>query len=169
MARARDSIYLSIWLAFGMFVFLLVVFDLLRRRLWWVYEPRLRHAKYKQRTPPPPSRAFLGWIPAVMRYWSDETFLRHAGVDGLIMIYFLRFATDQCLFASFVGLVVLVPTYHTGRGLFSAEAADQTYSFATTTVPLAGAVLTVPSSCAAWSGRVFLLAHLGEIVGEFRA
>ncbi|KAH8053267.1 hypothetical protein JL720_14748 [Aureococcus anophagefferens] len=47
-----------------------------------------------------------------MKLWSGEDFLMYGGVDGLVMIYFLRFATDQCLFASVVGLLVLVPAYH---------------------------------------------------------
>ncbi|KAH8060179.1 hypothetical protein JL722_5141 [Aureococcus anophagefferens] len=74
-----------------------------------------------------------------MKLWSDEDFLMYGGVDGLVMIYFLRFATDQCLFASVVGLLVLVPAYHTGRGLYAGGGDDdgehaREWSFSETTV-----------------------------------
>jgi len=134
-----DRIYFSIIVAVVLFIVLLLVFDFVRTRLWWVYEPRLHHAAYKDRTPPPPGRGLFKWVVAVMKLWSDEDFLMYGGVDGLVMIYFLRFATDQCLFASVVGLLVLVPAYHTGRGLYAGDgdddgAAAREWSFSETTV-----------------------------------
>ena len=96
---ADDSIYFSVFVAALLFVFLLLVFDAIRARLWWVYEPRLHHAAYKRRTPAPPGRGRFRWAASVMRLWSDEDFLVYGGVDGLVIIYFLRFAFDQCLFA----------------------------------------------------------------------
>ena len=50
------------------------------------------------------------------------------GVDGLCMMYFLRFAMDQCAFASVVGLLLLVPSYHTGRGLRSKLVGDDDFA-----------------------------------------
>jgi hypothetical protein len=135
---ADDSIYFSVFVAALLFVFLLLVFDAIRARLWWVYEPRLHHAAYKRRTPAPPGRGRFRWAASVMRLWSDEDFLVYGGVDGLVIIYFLRFAFDQCLFASVVGLVVLVPAYHSGRGLYSRlyddDGAEKKWSFSLTTV-----------------------------------
>ncbi|KAH8045778.1 hypothetical protein JL722_14052 [Aureococcus anophagefferens] len=132
---ADDSIYFSVFVAALLFVFLLLVFDAIRARLWWVYEPRLHHAAYKRRARRR-SRRFRGR--GVMRLWSDEDFLVYGGVDGLVIIYFLRFAFDQCLFASVVGLVVLVPAYHSGRGLYSRlyddDGAEKKWSFSLTTV-----------------------------------
>ena len=135
---ADDSIYFSVFVASLLFVFLLLVFDAIRARLWWVYEPRLHHAAYKRRTPAPPGRGRFRWAASVMRLWSDEDFLVYGGVDGLVIIYFLRFAFDQCLFASVVGLVVLVPAYHSGRGvhsrLYDDDGAEKKWSFSLTTV-----------------------------------
>ena len=76
---ADDRLYLSIALATVLFVFLLVVFDLLRTRLWWVYEPRLHHAAYRRRTPAAPGRGALRWVGAVMRRYSDEDVDARAG------------------------------------------------------------------------------------------
>ena len=53
---------------------------------------RLVH-KYQSPPPEAPPRCPLGWLVAVMRSWPDETFLRYSGVDGLVIIYFLRFAS----------------------------------------------------------------------------
>ena len=132
-----SSLYITFCVAFGLFIFLLVVFDMLRLRLWWVYEPRLVHKKYQgPNTPRAPPRYPLGWVVAVMRSWPDETFLRYAGVDGLVIIYFMRFATNQCLFCTVVGLLFLVPSYRSGRGLEALEDSERgdRYSFSTATV-----------------------------------
>ena len=90
---------MAFYLSFGLFCCLLLLFDVLRLKMWWVYEPRLVHKKYQSpKTPDAPPRYPLGWLVAVMRSWPDETFLRYSGVDGLVIIYFLRFATNQCFF-----------------------------------------------------------------------
>jgi len=132
-----DSLYVAFYLSFGLFCCLLVLFDVLRLKMWWVYEPRLVHKKYQSpKTPDAPPRYPLGWLVAVMRSWPDETFLRYSGVDGLVIIYFLRFATNQCFFCTIVGLVVLVPSYRTGRGLAALEDSERgdRWSFSLNTV-----------------------------------
>lgn len=104
----------------------------------WVFEPRSHHPDFKATTPPAPKRQPFGWILTVASLWSDEHFLMYAGVDGLVLVYFLRYAMEQCLFAGVVGCLVLVPAYHTGRGLYSSQAVDddppRTFSFSLTTV-----------------------------------
>ena len=134
----RDHIYYSIWTAGLLFVGLCGLFDGIRSRLWWVYEPRCHHFKYRQRTPSPPQRGAGGWLRSVALHWRDEDILVYCGLDALCMCLFLRYAMGQCLFASLVGLVALVPAYHTGRGLYSSEAVDDdppsTFSFSMTTV-----------------------------------
>ena len=134
-----DRIYYSIVLACALCVAITTVFDRLRSRVWWVYEPKCHHLAYKDHTPPAPGPRFLAWIRSVLLLWGDEDVLRYAGLDGLCLCYFLRFAMDQSLFAGVAGLVVLVPAYHSGRGLHSgANVLDddppEPFSFSMTTV-----------------------------------
>ena len=72
-----------VYLAFAGFVGLLLCFDVLRGRLWWVYEPRTHHDAYRLRTPRAPGRRWFAWLRQVFALWSDEDFLIYAGVDGL--------------------------------------------------------------------------------------
>ena len=55
MARGNDSIYFTVWASLAVFATLSLVFDAIRKRIWWVYEPRNHHAAFKARTPPPAS------------------------------------------------------------------------------------------------------------------
>ena len=104
MADAEnDSLYSHVIFACVLFVALSAFFDVVRKRLWWVYEPRLHHAAYRARTPPAPAPGFFAWTRSVARLWDDDDFVVYGGVDGLVMIYFLRYAADQCLFAAAVG------------------------------------------------------------------
>ena len=38
--------------ACALFLFLLLLFELLRTRLYWIYEPRVHRDDYKSKTPP---------------------------------------------------------------------------------------------------------------------
>ena len=137
---AEDVIYYSMGFSLLIMLGLAIVFDRLRTRLWWVYEPRARHSAYVGRTPPSPGSGFFAWIPAVARLWSEDVFLQYAGVDGLVMIYFLNYAVDQCAFCAILGGLVLVPTYHSSdwleRELARSNDDDppSRYSFSKTTV-----------------------------------
>ena len=42
--------------ACALFLFLLLLFELLRTRLYWIYEPRVHRDDYKSKTPPAPGR-----------------------------------------------------------------------------------------------------------------
>ena len=42
--------------ACALFVVLLLIFELLRTRLYWIYEPRVHRDDYKSKTPPAPGR-----------------------------------------------------------------------------------------------------------------
>ena len=49
--ESNEHLSYSVWIACGLFVILFLLFDLLRTRMWWVYEPRLHHDSYRARTP----------------------------------------------------------------------------------------------------------------------
>lgn len=74
-------------------------------------------AKYVRKTPPDPGRGLFAWLPQILRLWTDEDFLEYAGLDGLVMIRFLRFCADQAFFATVVGCCVLLPAYYSGGAL----------------------------------------------------
>ena len=101
--------------ACALFLFLLLLFEFLRTRLYWIYEPRVHRDDYKSKTPPAPGRTPFAWVRCVFEHWSD--YEQYAGVDGVVLAHILRYMTDQCLFAAVVGFAVLVPTYVTGDGL----------------------------------------------------
>ena len=82
--ESNEHLSYSVWIACGLFVILFLLFDLLRTRMWWVYEPRLHHDSYRARTPHAPGRSKwfrVAWLQKVFAYWSDEDFLLYAGVD----------------------------------------------------------------------------------------
>ncbi|KAJ8613572.1 hypothetical protein CTAYLR_006123 [Chrysophaeum taylorii] len=113
-------------------------------RLWWIYEPRVHHSVYKGRTPGGPGSGVFAWVPCVMRLWGREAFLAYAGVDATVMIIFLEYAFDQSVGAAALGLVALLPTYYSGRGLdvwdneverqYNEDDRRTEYSFSLTTV-----------------------------------
>ena len=81
-----DEIWTTMTISATAFVALSLLFDLLRSHLWWVYGPRLHHAKYRAATPPDPGPGPFRWVAAVARLWSDAEFLEYAGVDGLVVL-----------------------------------------------------------------------------------
>ena len=103
--------------ACALFLFLLLLFELLRTRLYWIYEPRVHRDDYKSKTPPAPGRTPFAWVRCVFEHWSESDYEQYAGVDGVVLAHILRYLTDQCLFAAVVGFLVLIPTYVTGDGL----------------------------------------------------
>ena len=48
--------------ACALFLFLLLLFELLRTRLYWIYEPRVHRDDYKSKTPPAPGRTPFAWV-----------------------------------------------------------------------------------------------------------
>ena len=57
--------------ACALFLFLLLLFELLRTRLYWIYEPRVHRDDYKSKTPPAPGRTPFAWVRCVFEHWSD--------------------------------------------------------------------------------------------------
>ena len=110
--------------ACALFLFLLLLFELLRTRLYWIYEPRVHRDDYKSKTPPAPGRTPFAWVRCVFEHWSD--YEQYAGVDGVVLAHILRYMTDQCLFAAVVGFAVLIPTYVTGDGLKASRRLTET-------------------------------------------
>ena len=51
--------------ACALFVVLLLLFELLRTRLYWIYEPRVHRDDYKSKTPPAPGRTPFAWVRSV--------------------------------------------------------------------------------------------------------
>ena len=49
--ESNEHLSYAVWIACGLFVILFLLFDLLRTRMWWVYEPRLHHDSHRARTP----------------------------------------------------------------------------------------------------------------------
>ena len=54
--ESNEHLSYAVWIALGLFIILFLLFDLLRTRMWWVYEPRLHHDSYRARTPHAPDR-----------------------------------------------------------------------------------------------------------------
>ena len=57
--------------ACALFLFLLLLFELLRTRLYWIYEPRVHRDDYKSKTPPAPGRTPFAWVLGALAciYW----------------------------------------------------------------------------------------------------
>ena len=68
--------------ACALFLFLLLLFELLRTRLYWIYEPRVHRDDYKSKTPPAPGRTPFAWVRCVFEHWSN--YEQYAGVDGVV-------------------------------------------------------------------------------------
>ena len=103
---------------------LMIALDCLRKKLWYVYEPKCWHSHWKHRAPPPPPEYWGGWLVGIWRLFREENnlpqMLKYVGFDGLVMLLFLKLCMHICMFASFLGLAVLVPTY-IGCNSFLAE------------------------------------------------
>ena len=54
--------------ACALFLFLLLLFELLRTRLYWIYEPRVHRDDYKSKTPPAPGRTPFAWVRCVFEH-----------------------------------------------------------------------------------------------------
>ena len=73
--ESNEHLSYSVWIACGLFVILFLLFDLLRTRMWWVYEPRLHHDSYRARTPHAPGRSKwfrVAWLQKVFAYWTVD-------------------------------------------------------------------------------------------------
>ena len=60
--------------ACALFLFLLLLFELLRTRLYWIYEPRVHRDDYKSKTPPAPGRTPFASAPVPPRRnrWKND-------------------------------------------------------------------------------------------------
>lgn len=88
------------------------LFEIFRSKELEVYAPRLR--SHKDAVGEKPSNSLFGWIGPTWRATDDEV-LRIAGMDGYVMLRFLRMCTTiggHCC----LGLVVLLPVYATAPG-----------------------------------------------------
>ena len=94
---------------------LMIALDCLRKKLWYVYEPKCHHSHWKHRAPPPPPEWWGRVAVGIWRLFREENnlpqMLKYVGFDGLVMLLFLKLCMHICMFASFLGLAVLVPTY----------------------------------------------------------
>ena len=125
--------------ACALFLFLLLLFELLRTRLYWIYEPRVHRDDYKSKTPPAPGRTPFAWVRCVFEHWSD--YEQYAGVDGVVLAHILRYMTDQCLFAAVVGFAVGPCT---ARPSLSRDSVSWNGSWLTSTGRLIRRILMMP-------------------------
>lgn len=110
-----DSIYLTLATATALFCSLVFIFDRIRSRLWYIYEPKAHHPNYK--TPTPPGPGMFAFIGAVARAWSGQELVEFGGVDAYVLVMFLDYALDQCFFAAILGVCVLLPIYYSSSWL----------------------------------------------------
>ncbi|CAM9906144.1 unnamed protein product, partial [Discosporangium mesarthrocarpum] len=113
------TFYVSVSVGAG----LLVLFEVCRgyksRMCRSIYRQRhsLRYRKINDRLKRikviPFPRGFLAWIPATIRV-SEDTFYKQVGMDGHITMRFIRLCKRLCMMASFLGLVLMMPLYHSG-------------------------------------------------------
>mmetsp|Transcript_72417 Transcript_72417/g.206078 ORF Transcript_72417/g.206078 Transcript_72417/m.206078 type:complete len:887 (-) Transcript_72417:1148-3808(-) len=95
------------------FFSVLFVFELIRKRFWWIYEARTGHPSYTGDTPERPSWHPLSWYSILMgeSLNSDEKIFERYGTDVLVLLKFLRFCIQSTTVASVLGCGFLVPIY----------------------------------------------------------
>lgn len=88
-----------------------VLFEVGRRFLSEIYYPRKSWRPLK--VPSPPPKFPLAWIPHILTMPGKEVCER-AGLDAYMLLRFIRLGMRLMLFATFLGLVVLLPVYASG-------------------------------------------------------
>ena len=83
-ARVIDAHQISYAVAgaCALFLFLLLLFELLRTRLYWIYEPRVHRDDYKSKTPPAPGRTPFAWARCVFENYALSRPLRRGSSSG---------------------------------------------------------------------------------------
>ena len=147
----------------------LIVFDIIRKRLWWIYEPRPRHPGYTSRTPEAPPAHWLGWLYALVKNYNelrDEDLFEKYGIDAVMLLILTRFGVKSCAFACILGLACLLPIYltannHNIRGFRSATLATCLMD------PEANSSRLWIAVAAAWFMTAHALFSLGELYNQF--
>src|SRR3546814_12888060 len=110
-ASTADPVLATLEINIGIACLLVFIFEMCRH-IRAIYAKRLKSMPH--RAPPAPGDGCMAWIPATTQVSEDET-LRMVGLDGYMLLRYVRTCYRLCLFCSFWGLVVLVPVYWTGN------------------------------------------------------
>ncbi|KAJ1403924.1 late exocytosis, associated with Golgi transport-domain-containing protein [Ochromonadaceae sp. CCMP2298] len=117
----------------------LLALEYLRTRYVDIYSPLSR-----SRGGEVPSARFLGWVPQVLAL-SDDRMLQLAGLDGYVLLRFLRFGFRLCFVCS-LGSAVLLPLYYHAEhfGDTAGTGTDLISSLSMGHVAMDGALLWAP-------------------------
>lgn len=95
------------------FVVLLIFFEL-NRHIRAIYLQRVVDKfKDSNRVPPTPSSYPLGWLFTTLKV-DDEDLVKMIGLDGYVLVRYLKLCVRMTSFMLFWGLIVLVPVYADG-------------------------------------------------------
>lgn len=109
--EANNNLFHTLLMNILVFILLVTVFEFIRH-LKSVYLKRYTR-KFQQlhRVPPIPSTYPLAWIISILKV-SDSELLHMVGLDGYMLIRYIRLCLHASVFFSIVGLVILLPIYH---------------------------------------------------------
>ena len=107
----------TLYLNGGVFIVLIIIFEACRS-IKCLYLNRLTSRFIQSnRVPSKPSLYPFGWIPIILSIEDNEV-LRMVGLDGYMLIRYLKICIKAGSFYSLLGLIVLVPIYSSsGRGV----------------------------------------------------
>ena len=103
-------------------LFLIFLFLVFRRRIGWIYAPRINAHTRKSDFPPPPIGERLFDCFSVALTTSQSTILKSAGPDALIFARFFQLCSILFLVATLLGVVLLVVNTQGGAGKRAFEA-----------------------------------------------
>lgn len=110
-AEATDGLLHTLLMSAIAFLLLGLAFEG-TRHLRVVHLRRVTHKlTQERRVPPIPSARALAWAWETLRV-TDDQLLRMVGLDGYMLIRYIKLCIKASLFFSFLGLLVLLPIYH---------------------------------------------------------
>ena len=92
---------------------LIVVFEYCRSTYGDIYLPRIRSDGHRTLDPPP--KGPFAWIPHILRI-SDEDFYKSVGLDGYVLLRYIRLCCKVTAFTALLGLLILAPVYFSCPG-----------------------------------------------------
>lgn len=100
------------------FLVLIILFEVVRGRFEDVYAPK---SKWQSGFPRlTPNHGAFAWVRQIQLF-SDDDILARVGMDGWVLLRFLRMLAVLSGVASFVGLAILAPVYYTDDNSFTAS------------------------------------------------
>ena len=117
-----DNFVISIAINGLLGLFLILLFLVFRRRITWIYAPRLNPTTRKSDFPPPPIGDSLFDCFSVALTTGQSTILKSAGPDALIFARFFQLCSILFLVATLLGVILLVVNTQGGGGKKAFEA-----------------------------------------------